>query len=131
MSITDMVKDLRGKQENSCGKPCRKPGTIQPQRPQSILSVIDLPSAGAHPVFPLPIRSIFPAFWVIVFHEEKGAGSKGSLFLQGGAVTMEKLAETYFFRDLDDKEIDTLKTITKIKEVGKGETILKQGESSR
>ena len=43
---------------------------------------------------------------------------------------MEKLAETYFFKDLNSSEQEILKEITKIREVAKGEIILKQGQSS-
>ena len=43
---------------------------------------------------------------------------------------MEKLAETYFFRDLDAADLEILKGITKIREVKKGETILAQGQPS-
>ena len=43
---------------------------------------------------------------------------------------MDKLADTYFFKDLEGDEIETLKRITEIRDVEKSERILNQGQPS-
>jgi CRP-like cAMP-binding protein len=43
---------------------------------------------------------------------------------------MEKLSGTYFFRDLDAAEMETLSSITRVVEARKGELILRQGQPS-